>query len=142
MFWRSISLSCLVVSLLVAGCGKGEGEQCNPETYETCGSDFDDTSISCLSCPSSKGYSSVQGVCTTSLSASSTACAEAYSAPGGSGGSGLNCNQAWTCAYDGQATPMCGAACNYTGTQRSQTCQVLASMVTSGNAGECCSVCR
>ncbi len=64
---------------------------------------------------------------------------------GGSGGSGstsCNASSAWTCSYDGQATPMCQYACSLSGSQRAQTCQSLAGMLTSGNAGSCCPVCR
>jgi hypothetical protein len=61
---------------------------------------------------------------------------------GGGGSSGGTCSNTWTCAYDGQATPMCSWACAQTGTERTQSCQVLASYMTSGNAGECCTVCR
>jgi hypothetical protein len=125
-----------MAALVLTGCGKGEGEGCNPAANEDCSSEFDTESMSCLSCGS--GYTSSQGVCTTELTASPSACAEAYPSPV----AGSSCSNAWTCNYDGQATPMCLAACNYTGSQRTQTCQVLASMVTSGNAGECCTVCR
>ncbi len=65
------------------------------------------------------------------------------SVPGssGSGGSaGGNCDNAWTCAYDSQASPMCQWACTLSGSERSQTCQVLESMLTSGNTAECCPI--
>jgi len=52
------------------------------------------------------------------------------------------CSTAWTCAYDGQATPMCEWACVHEGSERAETCSVLASMLESGDPGECCSVCR
>lgn len=67
-----------------------------------------------------------------------------YSGSSGSSssGGGGDCSKAWTCTNDGQATPMCKAACNYSGSQRTQTCEVLASMLESGNAGECCAVCK
>ncbi len=60
-----------------------------------------------------------------------------------SGGTGNECDPAtaWTCAYDGQATPMCQSACNYTGEARAQQCAVLESFLESGDASECCPVC-
>jgi hypothetical protein len=134
---KSTFLFWTIVSLSLSACGKDDGEACNPQSENDCGSGFDDTESSCLACPASSGYSNVQGVCTTGLQASTSACAEAWPEA-----AGAQCDGAWTCAYDGQATPMCGAACNYSGSQRSQTCAVLASMVESGNAGQCCTVCR
>ncbi|HUQ03799.1 MAG TPA: hypothetical protein VM261_14980 [Kofleriaceae bacterium] len=59
----------------------------------------------------------------------------------GGGGGGGNCASSWTCEYDGQATPMCQAACIRTGSEREQTCRVLACFMESGDSGECCSVC-
>ena len=129
----------VLVALFLTACGKAEGEPCNAAQYEECGSGFDSESSSCVACPAEKGFSSVQGVCTTDLHASESACLSAW---GGTTGGGGDCNNAWTCAYDGQASPLCMAACTYTGTQRTQTCQVLASYMTSGNAGECCTACR
>lgn len=60
---------------------------------------------------------------------------------GGGGGSGGTCEASWTCGYDGQATPMCQAACIRSGSEREQTCRVLACFMESGDSGECCSVC-
>jgi len=59
-----------------------------------------------------------------------------------SGGSSTTCNSAWKCTYDGQATPVCRAACNYSGTQRTQTCSVLKSMISSSSVSSCCPMCR
>lgn len=59
---------------------------------------------------------------------------------GGGDGSGEDCSKAWTCAEDGQATPLCGAACTYTGSQRTETCAVLGGF--GEKAKSCCSVCR
>ena len=59
----------------------------------------------------------------------------------GGGGGGGNCSGSWTCAYDGQATPLCQSACLRSGSEREQTCQVLACFMESGDSGECCSVC-
>lgn len=56
-----------------------------------------------------------------------------------SGGTSSSCSKAWTCANDGQATPMCQAACVYTGTQRQQTCQLLLKMTSQG--AKCCTAC-
>jgi uncharacterized membrane protein YgcG len=60
------------------------------------------------------------------------------SSGGGSsgGGSAQQCESAWTCAYDGQATPTCQWACTHPAgsSERAQSCKVLASMLTSGNA--------
>ncbi len=58
------------------------------------------------------------------------------------GGSG-DCATAWTCPNDGQATPMCKSACGYPkgSTQRSDTCKVLVSMLSSGNPSKCCPLC-
>jgi hypothetical protein len=57
------------------------------------------------------------------------------------GGGGGNCSGSWTCGYDGQATPLCQSACLRSGSERAQTCKVLACFVESGDAGDCCSVC-
>ena len=63
---------------------------------------------------------------------------ECCTMPGGTGGGGstTDCSGAWTCPYDGQASPMCQWACVRTGSERAQTCQVLASMV--ANPADCC----
>lgn len=57
-----------------------------------------------------------------------------------SSGGSSNCSKAWTCANDGQVTPLCNAACAYTGTQRTQTCGVLAGY--GASVKKCCSVCK
>lgn len=61
---------------------------------------------------------------------------------GGGSGSGGDCNAAWSCTADGQAGPMCQAACAYSGQQRSFTCQQLVNLVGSALASSCCAVCR
>lgn len=55
-----------------------------------------------------------------------------------SSGGTKDCSKAWTCPNDGQATPMCQAACNYEGDARRQTCAVLKSMLDSSGM-RCCS---
>lgn len=63
----------------------------------------------------------------------------------GGGSSGLSCEtEAWTCANDGQATPTCQWACTFPdgSSERKKTCAVLESMLTDGNPGKCCAVCR
>lgn len=136
------TISAILVALFLTACG-AEGDACNPASGEDlCGSWLDYESVTCAACPASAGYGSLQGVCTTSSSVSASECAEVWPAPSGGGGGATDCNNVWTCAYDGQATPLCMAACSYSGTQRMQTCQVLASYMTSGNAGECCTSCR
>lgn len=52
------------------------------------------------------------------------------------------CSDVWVCGYDGQATPMCQWACAHTGSERADTCAVLASMLESGDPTECCTSCR
>lgn len=100
-----------------------------------------DTRFTATSC--SGKFMGVGTTC-SGLSCTSTTNPSSCTVPGAGGGStpGGTCDNTWTCQYDGQATPMCSWACTQSGTQRTQTCQVLASMMTSGNAGECCTVCR
>lgn len=100
---------------------------CDSRSSSACSGKFMGSGTSCtgMSCTSSTNPSS----CTVP-------------GAGGGGDNGGTCSNTWTCAYDGQATPMCSWACTRTGTERTQSCQVLASYMTSGNAGECCTVCR
>lgn len=64
-----------------------------------------------------------------------------WSVEPGTGDTGT-CSDVWTCAYDGQATPMCQWACAHTGSERAETCAVLASMLESGDPTACCTSCR
>ena len=104
-------------------CGTGSSKSCSGKFLGS------GTTCAGFKCTSKTNPNS----CTTSASSSSG---------GSSGSSGSSCSKAWTCAYDGQATPMCSWACTKTGSERSQTCAVLASMLDNGNAGQCCSVCK
>lgn len=81
-----------------------------------------------------------------SPSSSSGGSSSGGSSSGGSSSSGgANCGTSvWTCAYDGQATPTCQYACTFPAgsNERKQSCDVLRSMLESGNTATCCgSIC-
>ena len=82
------------------------------------------------------------GFTCTSSSNPSTCSVPGGGGTGGGAGSGGDCSGAWTCAYDGQASPMCQAACAYSGQQRTFTCQQVVNLVGASLASSCCSVCR
>lgn len=138
-----------VVGFVLLACGAGLGT-----LGDDCSSDSDCSgSYSCVQCSgqntcyfedSLDGDSDYEWAC--DQYGSGTPTDSRYRGSGGStSGSSTSgsCGESvWTCAYDGQATPMCQWACSHSGSERQQTCQVLAGMVESGNAGECCTVCR
>ena len=60
--------------------------------------------------------------------------------PGGAGGGGTHCgSNVWTCSYDDQVTPICQAACAYSGSERQQTCSILDEF--GSHNRQCCTVC-
>lgn len=61
---------------------------------------------------------------------------------GGNSGGGGSCDKSWTCAYDGQAAPMCNWACTQTGDNRTKTCAVLKGMISASDVAECCPICK
>lgn len=70
-------------------------------------------------------------------------CTVAGASGGGTGtGGGGSCDKSWTCAYDGQAAPMCSWACTQTGDNRTKTCAVLAGMISAADMAECCPICK
>ncbi|MFZ5443166.1 MAG: hypothetical protein ACOZQL_24370 [Myxococcota bacterium] len=82
------------------------------------------------------------GFSCTSPGDASTCTVPGSGGSGGGSGGGLDCGGAWTCTYDGQASPMCQAACAYSGQQRTFTCQQVVALVGSSLASSCCTVCR
>jgi len=129
------------------GCIENEGEPCDPtDYYNQCSSMWSDSQDSCRACPETSGFGSHEGYCSAGYETSETVCASLYGGYSGGGDDGTSsssdCGESvWTCEYDGQATPMCQWACTYSGSERSQTCEVLASMLESGDPSECCTVC-
>lgn len=108
---------------------------CNPRSSAgSCSGKFFSGSSSC------SGFS-----CTSSTSPSS--CTLPGHSDGGSpapnGGSAGSCDasKVWTCSNDVQVVTMCQTACNYSGSQRTQTCSVLSQMMSPKSAGSCCTVC-
>lgn len=83
------------------------------------------------------------GTTCSGFSCTSSGDPQSCSVPGGTGtgggGGGSQCGTAWSCAYDGQASPMCQAACAYSGQQRSFTCTQLVTLVGASTASSCCS---
>lgn len=98
------------------------------------------TSASCSGHYLGDGTSCSAFTCSTPTDPST--CSAGGGNAGGGGGTTSDCNNAWTCATDGQATPMCQAACAYSGSQRTFTCGQLVTLVGSSTASSCCTVCR
>lgn len=128
------------VFIAVNGCNGGAayGEECDGST--DCRSD-----LTCVTCASNNACAFSDQ---TSGSSRDNFCKlHGGGPPGGggssSGGSSSRCGagDVWTCSYDGQATTTCQYACSLSGSQRSQTCQVLGQMMDK-SPGSCCKVCK